>query len=71
MEIKGGYNDQPLVISFEPNKERRTAGLWLKQEGLQVPPEYQKYKETLSYLTLDELLDLKDEISAAIKQITD
>lgn len=71
MEIKEGYNGKPLRLTFRARPETRTTELWLTQEGLEaLPSEFQKYKETLSYVTLDELLDLKDEIAAAIKEIT-
>lgn len=70
MKIKGGYNGKNLEIRISPVRDRRTAELWLLQEGLSLPPEYQKYKETLSYMTLEELMDLRDEVAAAIKNIT-
>lgn len=70
MKIKDGYNGKELRIRINPCKENRMAELWLLQDGLELPPEYEKYKETLSYMTLDELLDLRGEVATAIKEIT-
>ena len=71
MEIKSGYNEKPLKIRIQVSrKEDRAAELWLMQGGLELPPHLEKYKETLSYITLQELLDLRDEVATAIKEIT-
>lgn len=63
MEIKDGYNHNVLKIRIG-NPNGRMAEFWVefKEEGLP--------KETLSYITLEELLDLKDEIDKAIQEIT-
>lgn len=46
------------TIRIEASSERkvRTFGLWINEDSL-------------SYLTLDEMLDLRDEINAALKKV--
>lgn len=70
MEIKDGYNGKTLKIRIYGRPDSRSAELWLTQDGLELPDHLEKYKETLSYITLDELLSLRDEVAAAIKEIT-
>lgn len=70
MKIKSGFNDEPLELRFQASKKTRTAELWVIQTGLELPVNLEKYKETLSYITLAELLDLRDEIADTIKEIT-
>ncbi len=62
MKIKNGYNGKELQIRVG-NSTGRTAEVWVefKQKN---PPE-----ETLSYATLNELMDLKDEIQNQINRI--
>jgi hypothetical protein len=65
--IKEGFNSKPLQIKLG-NPRERSAELWLIQNGL--PSSVEKYRETLSYISLDELLTLRDEINLIIKEIT-
>jgi len=67
MKIKAGYNDKELQININGRPGHNAAELWLIQRGL--PEEVDRYGETLSYITLDELLALKEEIQAAISTI--
>lgn len=70
MKIKAGYNGKELRIRISARKDVRSAELWLDQDGLVLPLQYDKYKSTLSYITLEGLLDLRDEVAEAIKEIT-
>ena len=63
MKIKSGFNEKETRIRIYGKKDGRNAELWTEQTGLNE-------KETLSYMTLDELLDLKEEIEIALKEIT-
>ena len=63
MKIKSGFNEKETRIRIYGKKDGRNAELWIEQTGLNE-------KETLSYMTLDELLDLKEEIEIALKEIT-
>ena len=62
MKIKKGYNDKETIIGIQARPENRSAELWIEQHGLSE-------KETLSYMSLEELMDLKDEIDEALKLI--
>lgn len=70
MTIKQGFNDKPTHIRFDGEIHDRKVGLWIEQRGLEAEEgtPYQRY-ETLSYITLDELLDLQDEIKEVIKEM--
>ena len=61
MKIKEGYNEKELEIRINSSSDR-SAEMWIE---FGCKPE----KETLSYITLEELLDLKDEINKAISDI--
>ena len=70
MLIDAGFNDKPTEIrlsvqseqsSYLPTKDR-CIEVWIYQKGLSE-------KETLSYMTLGELLDLKDEVDIVLKGI--
>lgn len=64
MKIKEGYNSKELEIRINGNSNG-SIELWIIQNGL--PAEIlEKYKETLSYITLTELHDLKKEIDRAV-----
>jgi len=63
MIIKRGYNNKKLEIRINGSPESRTAEMWVNFEN-------EPKKETLSYLNLEELLDLKKEIQEAINKIT-
>lgn len=62
MKIKSGFNDKETRIRISGKNQGRNAELWIEQTGLSE-------KETLSYMTIDELLDLKKEIDDALKEI--
>lgn len=61
MEIKDGYGSKPIRIYLEPTSEL-AANLWI-EFGCQPK------KETLSFITLYELIELKKEIQKAIIKI--
>ena len=67
MEIKVGYNNYPLKIRIHGRKYEN-AELWLEQEGL--TEECTRYSETLSYVTMQELIELKREIENALLKMT-
>lgn len=69
MKIKAGYNDEELEIRII-GRRNENAEIWLEQHGLPDEPEITRYKETLSYASLQELLELKKEVEDAILQIT-
>lgn len=61
--IKEGYGSKKLEIKIaKSDSQKRTAELWIDHESSEIP-------ETLNYITLEELLDLKDEIYEAIQEI--
>lgn len=70
--IKQGYGGKPTHIKVNAREERR-AEVWIEQEG--VPQaglsgaEDAPHSETLAYVSLDELLDLRDEINEAIQEL--
>ncbi len=61
MVIKNGYNDAPTSIKII-GRTNSSIELWIEQTGISD-------KETLGYMTLDELLALKQEIECAIKEV--
>lgn len=62
--IKDGYNGKELEIKLA-GRSGSCIELWIVQEGL--PEEIgTKYRETLSYISLEELVSLKREIEKAI-----
>ena len=65
MKIKEGYNNKDLEIRISGRRDGG-AEVWLIQNGLP----HERYKETLSYATLQELADLKKEVEDAILAIT-
>lgn len=69
MKIKEGYNGKKLELRFSGRKNEN-AELWVEQHGLPDAPGFIKYRETLSYISLQELNDLKREIEDAILAIT-
>lgn len=64
MKIKQGFNDKESQIRIEANTNG-SIELWMVQPGL---PE-ERYQETLSYLTADELLALKMEVQRAARDL--
>jgi hypothetical protein len=67
MTIKEGYNGKPLTIRIHGRKYG-SAEFWIIQEGL--PESCERYKETLSYCSVVELLALRKEIDNALMSIT-
>jgi len=67
MKIKSGFGEKETEINISKSG-KRTAELWINQTGLTGLTELKQ--ETLSYLTLEELLNLRDEINEVIKEIT-
>lgn len=63
MEIKKGYNDKVTTINIYGRNFDNVAEFWIEQKGLP------HVKETLSYISLDELVELKREVDNAIKKI--
>ena len=66
--ITEGYNSKPLSIRISGRKYQN-AEVWVEQEGLPDEPGFTKYRETLSYATVQELIQLKSEIEEALKEI--
>lgn len=69
MTIKAGYGDEPTQIRIAARADSRTAEFWIEQKALEGKDGIGTAYETLSYITLDELLDLKGEIDQAIQEI--
>lgn len=62
-KIKKGYNDIEAEIRISAVPYHR-AEVWLIQNGL---PEFaEQYRETLSYASIEELIELKKEIEEVI-----
>ena len=64
MKIKDGFNGKELTVRLNGNSNGHIE-LWINGEALVDS----KKDETLSYMTLDELLELKKEIEEAVKNI--
>ena len=67
MKIQDGFNGKELEIRISGSKYGN-AEIWITQEGL--PSECERYKATLSYCSLIELLALRREIDDAMAIIT-
>lgn len=68
MKIKDGYNGKECEVRICGNPNG-SIELWLVQNGLPDTPEFMRYRETLSYMTLTELHALKKEIEEAVKLV--
>lgn len=68
VKIKDGYNGKELRIKISANSNG-SIELWLEQDGLPDEPGYSKYRETLSYMAADELLELKHEVERAARDL--
>lgn len=69
-EIKNGFDDKLLEINIH-GRRNESAEIWIKQHGLpEEGDRMYKYRETLSYASLEELAELKKEIEDAILEIT-
>lgn len=64
MKTKKGINDKETEIRINPSEVGRGVELWINQTGITTIRQ-----ETLSYLTFDELLDLKEEIQKTLNEI--
>ena len=62
MKIKNGYGSEEMDIKIQKHGDR-LAELWITF-GVEHPKQ-----ETLAYVTLDELLNLKETIDKAIQEI--
>lgn len=69
MTIEAGYGNKPTQIRVAARPDSRTAEFWIEQEALEGREGIGTAYETLAYITLDELLDLKGEIDKAIQEI--
>jgi len=63
MKIKDGYGEKELQIRVSSSSIGRNAEMWIEFGCEPI-------EETLSYVTLDELLDLKKEIQKVINELT-
>jgi len=69
MKIKSGYNGKDLEIKIS-GRRNENAELWIIQNGMPETGDLIRYRETLSYISLQELQDLKKEIENAILEVT-
>lgn len=68
--IKEGYNGVPLEIRVHGNEGRGTAEVWTEMYCEPHEGEIDDYREErLHYATITELIDLRDEINEAIKEL--
>lgn len=84
-EVKNGYNSQPTRLKFSARDSGRLAEMTIEQEGVERYAPHivgggdnrntnkfvkiDGYSETLAYITLEELLDLRDEINSVIQEL--
>lgn len=73
MIVKQGFNSKPLHIRISHSRESvissNNAELWIEQEGIPDESNINRHAETLSYISLQELIELRDETNRAIKSI--
>lgn len=68
--IKNGFNNVPLNIRFTAHSGTFDAGVEIEQRGLDMGDEKVIQRtDTLSYATLEELVELRDEINKVIAEI--
>lgn len=60
MMIKDGYQNKSFEITIRKHLGSRNAEVWIKQMN---------GTETLSYATIDELMNLKNEINSTLESI--
>jgi len=63
MKIEEGFDGKKTTIRIYPCKNIRKGEMWIKEFGKK------DNAETLSYVTIDELLDLKKEIEDTLADI--
>lgn len=67
MRIKQGYGSKPTDIKIEArDKPSQVAECWIVQEGIGGDI---KHSETLAYMTLLEVIALRDELNETIKEM--
>lgn len=76
MIIKDGYNSKPLTIRVDASDRTKVAEFWMEIQGLDglikraVETGASGWEgEMLSYITLSELIELRDECNKAIKEL--
>lgn len=65
MKIKEGYNSQPFEITVNARKGEKTMELWFI--NLYLPKDREK-SDMLSYITIEEALELRDALNKALKE---
>lgn len=65
MEIKDGYNSEPMRIDVSGRAEERTMEFWIRSDKIGKSGK----DEILAYMTLDEAMELKKEIEKAVKDM--
>lgn len=65
MKIKDGFNNKETQIRIS-TQSNGSIELWIEQQGLEYPG-----RETLAYLTPDELYQIHKEIKMAAKDLFD
>lgn len=63
--IKEGYNSQPFTLKVSAMPGDRKAQIYSEEEGLGQLEGH--VRERLHYATIEELLDLRNEINGALK----
>ncbi len=68
--IKNGFDDKPLNIIFDASHGDLTVGVNIEQVGLKTGPDkvIQRY-ETLSYASLNEIIELRNELNKVIAEV--
>lgn len=71
MVIKQGYSGEETKIRIgAENGNPGGAEFWIEQTGLKDPDSPHRTSETLAYISLTELIQLRDECNEAIKIMT-
>ena len=68
-KIKDGFDGKTTEIRVYAGAERDVAEVWIIQDGLKLPEKYGTLKETLAYATINELIQLRDELNEAIGEL--
>lgn len=64
IDIKNGYNNKNLQIRISCKKGDETAGMWIEFDEKEIR------SETLNYITLMEMIKLRDLLNENIKTMT-
>jgi hypothetical protein len=62
-EIKKGYNNKKVTINLETFTTSHDAGMWIEFDEPNVK------QATLQYITIEELIELRDEINDALAKL--